>query len=296
MKWKNELYNHEVNPPGHVWNRVVHDLDNEFLEFKNRLYHVEAGPPGKNWELIEQALDSPSIANPRSFNIKRIFRIAAAAALIGISFFTANYFIAGSDKSKTTAGKKTTPDTTYENQTDEHTVIKNENDNSLPVNDKPMMASHIISKKNKVKTIAVTDFYSDDKTYNIPPVSLVPDDNTAITDRYDLDQTAAKRIHNLNGEIKEDVRLLDLPNSYFLTTGPNGHSVRVSSKFRNTIQFLNGAGNEEFLDVILRESQYWRNQFKEWKEEVGHSTFVPSAENFMDIAELMKLLQQHNNK
>ena len=96
--------------------------------------------------------------------------------------------------------------------------------------------------------------------------------------------------------MKEDVSLLDLPNSYFLMTGPNGQSVRVSSKFRNTIQYLNGSSNEELLDVILRESRYWRNQFKEWKEEVGHSTFIPSAENFMDIAELMKLLQQHNNK
>ena len=48
MKWKNELYNHEVNPPGQVWNRVVHDLENEFVEFKNRLYHVEIGPPDNN--------------------------------------------------------------------------------------------------------------------------------------------------------------------------------------------------------------------------------------------------------
>ena len=295
MKWKNELYNHEVNPPDHMWKRVVHDLDNEFLEFKNRLYHVEIRPPDNSWEIIQYSLDTPSIANPKNFNIKKVFRIAAAAALIGISFFAANYFIAGSDKSKATAGKKTTPDTTYKNQTDQP-VIKNEDDISAPVSAKPMIASHVRSKKYKAEANTIIDFYSEDETYNAPPVSLVPDDNTAITDRYDLDQTAAKRIRNLKGEVKEDVSLLDLPNSYFLMTGPNGHSVRVSSKFRNTIQYLNGSSNEELLDVILRESQYWRNQFKEWKEEVGHSTFIPSAENFMDIAELMKLLQQHNNK
>lgn len=295
MKWKNELYNHEVNPPGQVWNRVVHDLENEFVEFKNRLYHVEIGPPDNNWELIQHSLDIPSIANPKTVNIKKIFRVAAAAALIGISFFTANYFIAGNDEIKTTAGKKPGPDTTYKNQTDQP-VAKKEDEINVPASAKPMIASHIASKKHKAKTNTITDFYSEDETYNAPPVSSVPDDNTAITDRYDLEQTAAKRIHNLKGEVKEDVSLLDLPNSYFLMTGPNGQSVRVSSKFRNTIQYLNGGSNEELLDVILRESQYWRNQFKEWKEEVGHSTFIPSAENFMDIAELMKLLQQHNNK
>ena len=295
MKWKNELYNHEVNPPDHVWKRVVHDLDNEFLEFKNKLYHVEIAPPDNNWELIQHSLDTHSIANPESFNIKKVFRIAAAAALIGISFFTVNYFITGNDKSKTTAGKKITPDTTYQNQTDQP-VTKNEDDISVAESTKPMIASQITNKKYKAKTNSIINFYSEDETYNAPPVSSVPDNNTAITDRYDLDQTATKRIRNSKGEVKEDVSLLDLPNSYFLMTGPNGQSVRVSSKFRNTIQYLNGGSNEELLDVILRESQYWRNQFKEWKAEVGHSTFIPSAENFMDIAELMKLLQQHNNK
>ncbi|HRP56639.1 hypothetical protein [Agriterribacter sp.] len=297
MKWKNELYNHEVNPPDQVWARVVHDLDNEFLEFKNRLYHAEIDPPDNSWKLIQHSLDVPSAANRKSFNIKKVFRIAAAAALIGISFFTVNYFIAGSDNSKTTADKKTAPDTTstYNNQTNQP-VAKNEDNTSVPVTVKSMIASHITRKKHETNANAVTGFYSEDKTYSAPPVSSVPDDNTAITDRYDLYQTAAKRIRNLKGEVKEDVSLLDLPNSYFLMTGPNGQSVRVSSKFRNTIQYLNGSSNEELLDVILRESRYWRNQFKEWKEEVGHSTFIPSAENFMDIAELMKLLQQHDNK
>lgn len=295
MKWKNELYNHEVNPPDKVWNRIVHDLDNEFSEFKTRLYHVEIDPPGDSWKLIERSLNTPFIAPSRGLNIKKVLRIAAAAALIGISFFSVNYFIAGSDKSKTTADKTPDPDTTYHNKTHQP-AVKNDNNSSVPVSARPMMASHIANKKSKAEANTTVDFYIEDKTYNAPPVSLVPDDNTAITDRYDLYQTAIKRIRNLKGEVKEDVSLLDLPNSYFLMTGPNGQPVRVSSKFRNTIQYLNGSSNEELLDVILRESRYWRNQFKEWKEEVGHSTFIPSAGNFMDIAELMKLLQQHNNK
>lgn len=106
----------------------------------------------------------------------------------------------------------------------------------------------------------------------------------------------SKRVRNLKGEIKEDITLLDLPNSYFLMTGPDGQSIRVSSKFRNTIQYLNGAGNEELLDVILRESRYWKNIFREWKEKVSNSTFVPAANNFMDITELTQLLHQNNGK
>ncbi len=301
MKWKNELYNHEVSPPVHVWDRVVHDLDNEFLVFRNRLYNAEAAPPENSWELIRYTLDTPHLTHPKSFGIKKALRIAAAAALIGICFFTANYFIAGSDQSKTT-GKKTLPANKAGNhQANPPVAGRNEAaDIAVPESSKPMIASHTGARK-KYKTQqsrapALNDIYAEEAAFNAPPVSSIPYDNTAITDRYDLDHAAAKRIRNLKGEVKEDVRLMDLPNSYFLMTGPNGQSVRVSSKFRNTIQYLNGSGKEELLDVILRESQYWRNQFRAWKEEVGHSTFIPSAENFMDISELMKLLQEHSNK
>ncbi|HTN08943.1 hypothetical protein [Agriterribacter sp.] len=300
MKWKNELYNHEVNPPVQVWKRIVHDLDNELLVFRNRLYDAEIAPPENSWELIQHTLDTPYSTAPKSFSIKKGFRIAAAAALIGICFFTANYFITGISKNKTT-GQKALPAGKAGNRPANLPVAGNNEDADITApesNKRPMIASHNTRKKHErqASTNAVNDFYREEAGFNAPPVSLVPYDNTAITDRYKLDHTAARRISNLKGEVKEDVRLMDLPNSYFLMTGPNGQSVRVSSKFRNTIQYLNGSGKEELLDVILRESQYWRNQFKVWKEQVGHSTFIPSAENFMDISELMKLLQQHSNK
>ena len=299
MKWKNELYNHEVNPPVQVWNRIVHDLDNECLVFRNRLYDVEIPPPENSWKLIQQTLDTPQITAPNNFSIKKGLRIAAAAALIGICFFTANYFITDSNKNNITGQKALPANEAGNHQKNEPPVAERDTANvATPETHKPLIASHTTPKKYKThpSTSASNNFYTEDDAFNAPPVSSVPYDNTAITDRYDLDHAAARRIRNLNGEIKEDVRLLDLPNSYFLMTGPNGQSVRVSSKFRNTIQYLNGSGKEELLDVILRESQYWRNQFKAWKEQVGHSTFIPSPENFMDISELMKLLQQHSNK
>ena len=260
---------------------------------------MEIPPPENSWKLIQQTLDTPQITATNNFSIKKGLRIAAAAALIGICFFTANYFITDSHKNNITGQKILPTGKTDNNQTNEPVAGRDADANvATPETHKPLIASHTTPKKYKThpSTSASNNFYTEDDAFNAPPVSSVPYDNTAITDRYDLDHAAARRIRNLNGEIKEDVRLLDLPNSYFLMTGPNGQSVRVSSKFRNTIQYLNGSGKEELLDVILRESQYWRNQFKAWKEQVGHSTFIPSPENFMDISELMKLLQQHSNK
>ncbi len=294
MKWENELYNHEVSPPDHVWNRISHDLDNEFLIFKHKLYNAEATPPDNSWNNIRRMLDG----HPETGGIKKWLRIAAAAVLVGISFFTINYFITGSNPTdKATADNESVPAQVSKDK------VSQPNDNDAGNNTKALKITPLIASSARIKKSRPTsagnagyDLYKEDEAYSAPPVSSIPDDNTAITDRYSLEHAAVRQIRNLKGEIKEDVSLLDLPNSYFLMTGPNGQSVRVSSKFRNTIQYLNSSGNEELLDVILRESQYWRNQFKAWKDQVGHSTFIPSAENFMDIAELMKLLQEPPNK
>lgn len=289
MKWENELYNHEVSPPDHVWNRISHDLDNEFLIFRHKLYDAEATPPGNSWNNIRRMLD----ARPETTGIKKWLRIAAAAALVGISFFTLNYFITGgANTDKATADNEPAPAQVPKDQNRQRTDTGN-NEMVTHIKPVPLIASHTrTSKRRSGPGDAGHNFYKEEVAYSTPPVSSIPGDNTAITDRYSLEHTATRQIRNLKGEIKEDVSLLDLPNSYFLMTGPNGQSVRVSSKFRNTIQYLNSSGNEELLDVILRESQYWRNRFRTWKEQVGHSTFIPSAENFMDIAELMKLLQE----
>lgn len=297
MKWKNEIYQHEVTPPDGVWNRIVHDLDNEFIVFKNTFHNLEINPPGSSWDIIQNTLNTPQDTKISSITIKKVIRIAVAAAIIGISFFTANYFITDI-KPNTTTGQKVQPGTQNDNLISSPDTKNTEKlQTTVSHNSTPVIASITGSPKNTTpQNSTPSGMYSNDQTLNTPAISSIQLDEIPISDRYNLDNTASKRIRNLKGEIKEDVRLLDLPNSYFYMTGPNGQSIRVSSKFRNTIQYLNGSEKEEMLDVILRESRYWRNQFKIWKEEVGTSTFIPSANNFMDISELMKLLSQHNDK
>lgn len=300
MNWKNELYNHEVTPPAEMWDRIAHDLDDEFYPFRNKLYHAEVVPPNDSWHRVKQQLDSEVNAVPGVFRYRKLVRIAAAAAIIGISFFTVNYFLTGSDAPAISERNEIPGTKTTETPTSQPPV-KNDagTENSLPESDKPLIASNTTSLRNariRRQTTSVMEQTEERTALNLPSVSTVTDDNSALTDRYPLDHDASRHIRNLKGEIREDVRLMDLPNSYFLMTGPNGQSVRVSSKFRNTIQYLNGSDKEELLDVILRESQYWRSQFREWKDEVGRSAFIPSAQNFMDITALMQLLQQQNQK
>ncbi|MBX2925639.1 MAG: hypothetical protein KF746_25805 [Chitinophagaceae bacterium] len=287
-------------PPENLWGKISHDLDNDsFVVFKQKLFHYEQEPPAGLWKKIEQVLYPGAAVVPLKRNAFRVWRIAAAAAIIGIAFFTANYFLSGSgDTEAPPVAKK--PAASVPGSTANTPVVPAEpgKKESTPDGSSVLASRHAPNKNNSGarNNESVQNVYSDgERVVALPSLSTVPFDALAKTDQVDLGAAYNRRIRNRQGEIKEDVSMLDLPNSYFLMTGPNGQSVRVSSKFRNTIQYLNGSGNEELLDVILRESQYWKSIFREWKEKVGNSSFVPSTENFMDISELMKLLQQNTD-
>ncbi len=321
MKWNEQLYNFEVNPPENVWNNIVHDLDNDHFIFKDRLKNAEITPPPKLWDniihdvendhlIFKTQLKDATVLPPdaawqnildkiqsteenkaRIVKIPTIIRIVAAASIIGILFFTANYFFNNKAVEHETAEVK--PQNPSNSQQPAVPYIKEEP--RATTNGKKYIASATnITRKQKSARFDVESIESySEHSFRQPSLAAVSPVPVSVTDRYDVHEGFSKYVRNLNGEIREDVTLMDLPNSYFYMTGPDGQSIRVSSKFRNTIQYLNGSSTEELLDVILKESRYWKNRFRTWKEEVNNAPFVPAPSNFMDIPELMRLLEQN---
>lgn len=301
MRWKDTIYNHEAAPPPGLWNKIAQELDNDFVVFRSRLYDAEVAPPENSWKCIASKATHFSGNKPKIFRIRKEFRVAIAAAITGILFLTINYFITGNEDKVTgntgrqQASEKASSQPAGNGQAT-GSADKNTESKMGGSTKSSLVAANSTGKSAKKEVLRdlSNPFYSERLTVEAPKAAYVPTEGMKFTDRYDLGSRSSKKIRNLNGEIREDIRLIDLPNSYFFMTGPNGQSIRVSSKFRNTIQYLNGSQKEEMLDVILRESRYWRNQFNLWKEEVRQAEFVPTINNFMDISELMKLLQQHN--
>jgi len=304
MSWKDTIYNHETAPPPGLWNKIAQELDDDFVVFRNRLYDVEIVPPESNWEQIVSKTASATENKPKIFRIRKEFQVAIAAAITGILFLTINYFITGNEEEiNNRTRQQPVSEKSLQQPPNNAPAISGTTNNNVDSERGGSTKSSLIAAnatRNADKKAASRNlsnpFYSEKLTLEAPQTAYVPKEETSFTDRYDLGSRSSKKIRNLNGEIREDIRLIDLPNSYFFMTGPNGQSIRVSSKFRNTIQYLDGSQKAEMLDIILKESGYWRNQFKLWKEEVGHSTFVPTMNNFLDISELMKLLQQHDRQ
>lgn len=334
MNWKDQLYNHEVPPPEKLWGKICHDLDNDaFIVFKEQLAHAELAPPAASWERIchdidnepllpfkdklqyaeitppdgiwhriDQAVNnnagtSTIVPFPRQTK-RRVFQLIAAAAAVAIIFFSANYFFLGKDGHDLPGNMATQELPRQNNRAEKDQPAPSVVQPGSPAATVPLVATNrTTSRKTTERPIAFTeteDLYQ--SSFTTPAPALVAADEIAVTDQFDLSSTVSRRIKNLKGEIKEDVSLLDLPNSYFFTTGPNGQTIRVSAKFRNTIQYLDGDAREELLDVILRESAYWKSLFKQWKEKMANSSFVPSTNNFMDITELTQFLRQNQDK
>ena len=295
LSFKNHLRHAVIAPPENTWDNIVHDINNDHFIFKEQLKHAAVLPPDTTWQNITEQLNAPGAQKTRVVRMPAIVRIAAAVAIIGVLFFTADYYINKADEPGTVAVK---PNDGPSSQLPQPTTPSTGEAATVAPGEKKYIASSIIAGKTHKSVRNSNDIpgsYSR-QGYKLPAPASVAPAPASVTDRYDVHEGFGKYVRNLKGEIREDVALLDLPNSYFYTTGPNGQSIRVSSKFRNTIQYLNGSNTEELLDVILRESRYWKNRFRTWKEEVNNASFVPAPYNFMDISELMRLLEQNSLK
>lgn len=285
--FKDRLYNEELAPPTNIWSKISHDLENgDYLAFKD-LSYTEVTPPADTWKNIEELLSETKVIPFRKKN-NLLLKVLAAAGVVGMMFFVINGLIV-KDDIETVVSDKT--------KTNQEKTIKADPAEKQPEVKLPeeTVRQYTIASSQSTRKVTVpaegVSFESDYKSFN-HTVSSVSRDEKSYTDKLDVNSGMNRKIRNTSGEIREDINLLDLPNSYFMMTGPNGQSMRISSKFRNTIQYLNAENKEELLDVILRESQYWKSLFKDWKDKVGNSAFVPSMDNFMDIAELMKLIQE----
>ncbi len=87
-KFRSDVLNLEVQPPSFTWNKIAEQLDTQPQEnFSTRLYEYEVTPPANSWSKIVVALDDEQTTAPVipiRKNYSRLFRIAAAAAIIGI--------------------------------------------------------------------------------------------------------------------------------------------------------------------------------------------------------------------
>lgn len=289
--FKTKILSYESDPPHAVLDNIFSALEREEKQltpaFVNRIYNYKQEAPVNTWKEIIKELDKSEAKLVPLKSIKKnlkviYFRMAAAASVI--IFIAASVWLSNK---KTNNATDQTASVTPQSQQKNVQVAEKEKTN-LPASDtqEKKMDQRTAVYNNTKKTPEQNNVGIQDPAYvkgNIV-TELATDPNIGIKEK----------LQNINGETPMDIALMNTPNTYISITGPDGQTVKVSSKFSNLIGFLNekNPDTQENLDIIIKESAKWRTTFTAWRNKMANNSVAPSLANFMDIIELSKVLEE----
>lgn len=286
-----KLLDYEVAPPDAVLTNIFDTLDKEEsiikeLPIAEKMEQYTYEPPDAVWDNINSALNTKKepadiiLLKDRKNNLKIIYRIAAAAIILSVILIPVLL--------------------NRKKQVEDVTPIATIKTGTLPV---PPSAD-----TNKVAVLPPNETAAQSST-NLPTNTIsntsqapyfIPDTLGYIkgSEVADLAPDPVKlnkeKLKNAGGQIPEDIGLINTPNTYISITGPDGQSVKISSKFSNLIGYLKEQNPDaiENIDIIIKESAQWRATFATWRNKMTNNTVAPSLGNFMDIIELSKVLEE----
>src|SRR6185312_6057878 len=135
------------------------------------------------------------VADKKVARFPAFIRIAAAAAVIGVLFFTLNYFLNTDSPTKNVVVKQTKPAQPSGKSTESNTVTP-----KVPEEKKQSFIASTFTKKKqqslKAPAVISEQGYSNEQTYNIPPPDFVESEPEAATDKYDVNSGFSKYVRN----------------------------------------------------------------------------------------------------
>ena len=324
--WLNIILSHQATPPAGVWVNIANELDKENTVATNiltaKILAHEVAPPAAVLDNIFNTLDNNEALSTIGY-VERIKNYSEETPAV-----IWNKIIAGIDAEEakvvpiSSSRKRVFP--MYSSVAVAAAVIAIIVIAVLPVTQQKKVAGNIVAKVVPViqdKPVVATLLPANDIVDNTQKIdkpaakviNTLPKQNSSahandnnvphyITGTYvaDLAQNPAannkEKLQNTKGEIPTDIALMNTPNTYISITGPDGQTVKVSSKFSNLIGYLNGSNTatQENIDIIIEESAKWRKIFSEWRDKMTNNAVAPSFLNFMDIIELSKVLEEKN--
>ena len=270
-----KIFNAEVPPPDTAWENIAAELDKMGSGFVHKVAEASIEPPATVWQNVAIAINAPRQKKIIPLN-KTWVKWAAAAAIIGvIAIGTINYFNSNNRNSLVSNGKgdpkneanisPSTSNNANETTSPGNAVALNpgaplaDNGGSLPPKKGPSTNRNNPSLKVRHALI---------ESVGIEKQDLVGTES---------DPRISNNISSTPGTFIP-------PPDYFTVTAPNGEKVRISSKFSDAVASLYGGDNVDY---------FWKLRFDSWKSKLmTNPSFIPSAGNFLDIAELKDMLKE----
>lgn len=295
--FKDDLLNLEVQAPISAWQKIVHQLDEPILEsLSKKMYDYEVKAPAQAWEKITAALNeeaTPII--PLRNNYNKIFRFAAAAAIIGImawaGFSLLNVNKESTDSSLADNNIKSIEQTT---KTPSKTAIE-----TIPEKTKETIAVTTTPEKNNT-----TNFIKPAQSKN----NLVQTSPRGTTRSIDVDDpdfsisTSSEEGHTSSNDIAvSDVQNLHKKNKpsavaadgnttearYLVYLTDNGDMVKLSKKLADLKCIYNKDGSISQDAMASLNEAACNDQLKYWQEKVANSS-LQSSSNPLELIQILK--------
>jgi hypothetical protein len=280
-KLAQKLTNFEEAPPVSIWQSIHEKLEEEekskSVPLANRLLAYSTPPPSFVWNKIATSINKEEaniipISNYRKF--------AAAAAVITIIGCAIWFSINKPAATEPTLAVSTSPTTLQKEITPPvspsiSNIIKNKQENGLP-----NKMDEKVDKPTNTKNNSPIDFATLEKV------------NPLATNPFEGDDV--EQLKNSTGDIALNIDLIATPSTYMTIIGPDGQSVKISSKFSKQLGFFTERNPDaiENIDVIIKDSKIWRTKIATWKEKFNFSSMSPSISNFMDVLEMSTILDE----
>ena len=267
-----KILNAEIQPPESAWEKIAAELDKmDSNHFVNKLQAASIDPPASVWNNVAAALEKPTQAKRFPLNA-RWLKWSAAAVIAGLVIFSGINLL---KSDKTTNGISGNETAMNKDTNTAPAVQPNTNNNSSAGTTVPIRPTTILAENN---------------TRSAPKRTRKPQDQPvrhAQIETAEVEKGIEQKTENeskvSNSVSSSAANLIPAPD-YYLVTAPNGDRVKISSKFSGAVASLFGGDNVDYL---------WKSRFDSWKSKLmTNPSFIPSAGNFLDIAELKDLLKE----
>jgi hypothetical protein len=90
---------------------------------------------------------------------------------------------------------------------------------------------------------------------------------------------------SLKGDIPGNCSLISDADPYLMFVNPDGYLIRISKKLAETLGCIYTNGNSD-------EYNRCQDQIKKWRDKIAQSPATSSPDNFMDILNVIKTVQE----
>lgn len=288
--WQNKILHFNIPPPTEVWEKIADQLEEEFkaedIAFSQKMEDFEIVPPAF---ILGNVLNEVN-ADPAPRKTARVFilsrrQIAITAVTIGLIALALLYFLnpelSPTQKTSTAdvlpAIPGSAPSPSTENKAVNPGAIARSGDEAGPLSNVPDRKLAQSATRNRRNTEGLK-YVQANRIFPANAISPI--------------SVTAPPIYDENGNIIMDESLVSAPDeNYVIVTSPNGEQTKISRKFIKMLCMMNGGIDYNYMNA---ENYLWKLRFEEWRSKLlEQASYIPTANNFLDIMDLKELLQEN---